>query len=367
MKVPFLDLMLPQQELKTQLLKAIERVLDSGWFILGRECEEFEKSFAKYCGVKHCSGVGNGLDALEILLRSVDIGVGDEVIVPSNTYIATWLAVSATGAKPVPVEPDDNTFNISPENVKKAVNKYTKAILCVHLYGRASPMLELSDIAKDNRLWLFEDSAQSHGTEFLGKRCGALSDGAAFSFYPGKNLGAMGDGGAVTTNHDIINDRVRTLRNYGSRVKYQNIEKGKNSRLDELQSAILCEKLIMLDIWNERRRALAEFYNEQLAGIGDLRLPEIPLDRMEHTWHLYVIRTKKRDELSKFLDEKGISTLIHYPIPPHMSEAYREMKYFPDDFPIAKSLSETVLSLPIGPHLSKSGAEFVVTSIKEFF
>jgi dTDP-4-amino-4,6-dideoxygalactose transaminase len=320
-KVPFLNLGATYQELRSDLDTAYQRVMDSGWYILGEEVDAFERAFADYCGVRHCVGVGNGLEALHLLVRAYGIGPGDEVIVPSNTYIATWLAVSQAGATPVPVEPDPRTFNLDPAAIERAITRKTKAILPVHLYGQPAEMEPIMSIASAHGLKVIEDVAQAQGALYQGRMTGALGDAAGFSFYPGKNLGAYGDAGAVTTNDDEIADRVRLLRNYGSRIKYQNEVQGYNSRLDPLQAAFLGVKLQRLAEWNNRRRAIAERYLAELE-IADLILPHVP-HVTEPVWHLFVIRHPRRDELQKYLAEQGVQTLIHYPIPPHLSDAYR--------------------------------------------
>ena len=365
-QIQFLDLKQPQRELKANLMSAFERVLDSGWFILGKECERFEAAFAEYCGVKHCIGVGNGLEALHLILRAAGIGPGDEVIVPSNTYIATWLAVSYAGATPVPVEPDENTFNIDPKKVEEKITNRTRAILAVHLYGRVADMNELQKISDKHRIMLFEDAAQAHGSRLGERKSGNLSLAAGFSFYPGKNLGALGDAGAVTTNDDALAKQVRILRNYGSQKKYYNEVKGYNSRLDEIQAAFLCEKLNVLDEWNSRRVELADFYSENLTGITELQTPEHG-EPGEHTWHLYAVRTTKRDELAKYLAEQGIGTIIHYPVPPHQSDAYLDARISKGTLPVAEQLANSVLSLPIGPHLSLKQVKVVAQKTKQFF
>ena len=365
-QIQFLDLKQPQRELKDKLMSAFERVLDSGWFIMGKECERFEAAFAEYCGVKHCIGVGNGLEALHLILRAAGIGPGDEVIVPSNTYIATWLAVSYAGATPVPVEPDENTFNIDPKKVEEKITRSTKAILAVHLYGRVAAMNELQKICDKHKIMLFEDAAQAHGSKLGDRKSGNLSLAAGFSFYPGKNLGALGDAGAVTTNDDALAKQVRILRNYGSQKKYYNEVKGYNSRLDEIQAAFLCEKLNALDEWNARRVELANLYSESLAGIDELQLPEHG-EPGEHTWHLYVVKTRKRDELAKHLAEKGIGTIIHYPVPPHLSEAYDDARISRGTLPIAEKLADSNLSLPIGPHMQDRQIDLTIKEVKSFF
>jgi dTDP-4-amino-4,6-dideoxygalactose transaminase len=363
-KVPFLNLGATYQELRSDLDTAYQRVMDSGWYILGEEVDAFERAFADYCGVRHCVGVGNGLEALHLLVRAYGIGPGDEVIVPSNTYIATWLAVSQAGATPVPVEPDPRTFNLDPAAIERAITRKTKAILPVHLYGQPAEMEPIMSIASAHGLKVIEDVAQAQGALYQGRMTGALGDAAGFSFYPGKNLGAYGDAGAVTTNDDEIADRVRLLRNYGSRIKYQNEVQGYNSRLDPLQAAFLGVKLQRLAEWNNRRRAIAERYLAELE-IADLILPHVP-HVTEPVWHLFVIRHPRRDELQKYLAEQGVQTLIHYPIPPHLSDAYRENQWGRGTFPIAETLADTVLSLPIGPHLTPSEQMHVIDSLQRF-
>jgi dTDP-4-amino-4,6-dideoxygalactose transaminase len=349
-KIPFLDLLASYLELKTELDSAFQRVMDSGWYIHGEELKAFESEFADYCNVKYCIGVGNGLDALHLILRTMDIGAGDEVIVPSNTFIATWLAVSYAGATPVPVEPDKATYNINPAKIEAAITGKTKAIMPVHLYGQPADMEPIMEIAARYRLKVIEDAAQAHGARYKGMRTGGLGDAAGFSFYPGKNLGAYGDGGAVTTNNPVLAERVLRLRNYGSQNKYSHEIKGYNSRLDELQAAFLRVKLRHLDEWNARRLELADCYRRCLAG-SKVLLPEIPVG-FESVFHLFVIQTINRDDLQTRLKAAGIETLIHYPTPPHKQGAYRSMQDY--DLPIAESMSREVLSLPMGPHLSSA-------------
>ena len=361
MKVPFLDFAGPYEELKAELDEAYFRFMRSGWYILGREVEAFEQEFAEYCGVRHCVGVGNGLEALHLILRGYGIGAGDEVIVPSNTYIATWLAVSYAGATPVPVEPDPQTFNIDPARIEAAVTARTKAIMPVHLYGQPVDMDPIMELATKHGLKVIEDNAQSQGARYKGRRTGSLGDSAGNSFYPGKNLGALGDAGAVTTNDAALADRVRTLRNYGSHKKYFNEVKGYNSRLDELQAALLRVKLKRLDDWNERRRAVAARYQAELTRSG-LGLPTAPA-WAEPVWHLFVVRHQGRDEFQKKLSEAGIGTLIHYPVPPHLSGAYADMGIAEGSLPIAEAIAATVLSLPIGPHLTPAQAAAVVEQV----
>jgi len=339
-------------------------VLDSGYYLLGKELEAFESEFAEYAGVKHCIGVGNGLDALVLSLKALGVRAGDEVLVPSNTYIATWLAVSYVGARPVPVEPDEGTYNIDPEKIESAITKNTKGILPVHLYGQPADIGRIKEIAAKHDLWILEDAAQAHGARYKGKRTGGLGNIAGWSFYPGKNLGALGDGGAVTTNSDDLADRVRVLRNYGSRIKYLNEVKGVNSRLDEIQAAVLRVKLRRLDEWNGRRRAIAAQYHEGLKHSG-LVLPYVP-EWADPVHHLFVVRSERRDALRQHLEEGGIGALIHYPIPPHLQNAYKDMAMRPGSLPIAERIHEQVLSLPIGPHLSDSQAATVIRAIQEF-
>lgn len=352
MKVPFLDLKAPYLELKTELDAAYQRVMESGCYILGEEVEAFENEFADYCNVKHCVGVGNGLDALHLILRAYGIGKGDEVIVPANTYIATWLAVSHTGAIPVPVEPDPHTYNIDPQRIEASVTSMTHAIIPVHLYGQSADMDTITKIAQKHGLKVIEDAAQAHGALYKGRRVGSLGNAAGFSFYPGKNLGALGDAGAVVTDDDELADRIRILRNYGSRVKYHDEVKGFNSRLDPLQAAFLRVKLKHLDEWNKKRREIASSYLRGLADASDLILPEVP-SWVESVWHLFVIRSNQRDKLQKHLEQCGIGTLIHYPVPPHLSEAYTDMGREKGDFPITEKLANTVLSLPMGIYSGK--------------
>lgn len=364
MKVPFLNMVGPYQELKAGLDEAWHRVMDSAWLVLGKECEAFEREYAAYCGTKHCIGVGNCLDALHIILRAMGIGNGDEVIVPSNTYIATWLAVSYAGATPVPVEPDERTFNLDPSRIELAITKRTKAILPVHLYGQPCDMDPINEIARKYGLKVIEDNAQSQGARYKGRRTGSLSDAAGHSFYPGKNLGAMGDGGAVTTDDDELADRVRVLRNYGSRLKYHNEVKGYNSRLDELQAALLRVKLRHLDEWNARRAAIAKDYLAAMKGIPNLTLPFEP-SWAESVWHLFVVRHPQRDVLQSLLAKKEIGTLIHYPVPPHLSGAYQDAGIAKGSLPLAESIASTVLSIPIGPHLSVPECKAVMVATRE--
>ena len=362
MKVPFLDFVGPYEELKPELDAAFGRFMRSAWYILGKEVEAFEQEFANYCGSKYCIGVGNGLEALHLILRAYGIGKGDEVIVPSNTYIATWLAVSYADAKPVPVEPDPQTFNLAPARIEAAITPHTKAIMPVHLYGQPADMDPLNAIAKKHGLKVIEDNAQAQGARYKGRRTGSLGDSAGHSFYPGKNLGAFGDAGAVTTDDAALADKVRTLRNYGSKKKYYNEVKGYNSRLDEMQAALLRVKLKKLDEWNARRSVIARRFLTAMPGTPNLTLPFVPT-WAEPVWHLFVVRHPKRDAFQQRLNEAGIGTLIHYPVPPHLSGAYADAGFKRGDFPLAEQLAETVLSLPMGPHLPPDQASLVEQAV----
>ena len=359
--IPFLDLKAPYLELKQELDEAIARVVSSGWFIGGSEVDQFEADYTQYCGSTHAVGVANGLDALHLALRAMEVGPGDEVIVPSNTYIATWLAVSQCGATPVPVEPDARTYNIDPARIEAAITSRTKVILPVHLYGQPADMDPILAIARKHGLRVLEDGAQAHCARYKGQRLGAHGDAVAWSFYPGKNLGAMGDGGAVTTNDAQLADRLRVLRNYGSRVKYVNEVQGYNSRLDPLQAAILRVKLAHLDAWNVRRNAIAARYQKGLVGCR-LTLPHVP-DWAEPAWHLYVVQHPKRDALHKALADEGVGTLIHYPISPHLQQAYASAGYTPGQFPRAEKIANQCLSLPMGPHLQSNDVATVIAKL----
>jgi dTDP-4-amino-4,6-dideoxygalactose transaminase len=359
--IPFLDPRAAYIELKREIDDAVLRSLDSGRYILGPEVEAFEAEFAAYTEAAHCIGLANGLDALHLALRAMDVGPGDEVIVPSNTYIATWLATSQCGATPVPVEPDAATFNLDPALIEAAITPRTKVILPVHLYGQPADMDAILGIARKHGLRVLEDAAQAHGASYKGRRIGAHGDMVAWSFYPGKNLGALGDAGAVTTNDPMLADRIRVLRNYGSRVKYINEVQGYNSRLDPIQAAVLRVKLRHLGAWNARRTALASQYLEGLAGSG-LVLPHVP-EWADPAWHLFVVRTNRRDALQESLADAGVGSLIHYPIPPHKQAAYADGGWQANQFPLASTMAEEVLSLPIGPHLSQMQARNVIDAI----
>lgn len=353
--IPFLDLRQSTQELRPQIDQAMARVLDAGHFVQGAEVEAFESEFAEYCAARYCVGVGSGLDALTLLLRAHDISAGDEVIVPSNTYIATWLAVSAVGARVIPVEPDPVTYNIDPNLVEDAIGPHTRAILAVHLYGQTAAMEALSEIAQRRGVPLLADAAQAHGASLGGHS-------SAFSFYPSKNLGALGDGGAVVTDEFAVAERVRLLGNYGSRKKYVNEVRGVNSRLDPLQAAVLRAKLKYLDEWNQRRLEIALQYLDQLDGIPDLVLPKVA-DGCDAVWHIFAIRHPQRDWLARQLAQEEIGTMIHYPVPPHLSEAYRDAGYGHGSFPIAERMAAEELSLPLHPHLTEEQVEEIIGSI----
>lgn len=364
MKVPFLELRPTYIELKEQIDSAYARVMDSGWYLLGKEVEAFEREFAAYCGGLFCVGVANGLDALHLILRAMNIGEGDEVLVPSNTFIATWLAVSYAGATPVPVEPDIRTFNMDPNRVEERITRRTKAIMPVHLYGQPADMDAINSIASKHGLRVIEDAAQAHGAKYKGRPVGSLADAAGFSFYPGKNLGAFSDGGAVVTKDQALADRVQLIRNYGSRKKYQHEAIGFNSRLEELQAAFLRVKLQKLDEWNTRRARIASSYNEALTKMKNLSLPHVSA-WAESVWHLYVVRTSNRDELQALLAAHGIGTLIHYPVPPHLSGAYASLRANFGPLPLAEQLSSTVLSLPIGPQLNAEQLSSVLAVMEQ--
>jgi dTDP-4-amino-4,6-dideoxygalactose transaminase len=362
MSVPFLDLHAAYLELQEDIDAAVRRVLDSGWYLLGAEIEAFEGEFAQYVGAKHCIGVANGLDALHLSLLAMGIGPGDEVIVPSNTYIATWLAVTYAGATPVPVEPIEATYNLDPERLEAALTKRTKAIVPVHLYGQSADMDPITDFAKKHGLRVLEDAAQAQGACYKGRRVGSLGDMAGWSFYPGKNLGALGDAGAITTNDDDLAERVRLLRNYGSRVKYVHEVAGFNSRLDELQAAVLRVKLHHLTAWNKRRAEIALLYLQELSDTG-LVLPFVP-HWANPVWHLFVVQSPNRDLLQQKLREAGIHTLIHYPTPPHLQNAYQTLGFAKGSFPISEKIHQHVLSLPMGPQLEGSQVLQVIEAIK---
>lgn len=387
--IPFLELKPTYDELRPEFDAAYHRVMDSGWYLLGAELDAFEAEFAAYCETKYCIGVANGLDALHLIVRGYGIGPHDEVIVPSNTFIATWLAVSYAGAIPVPVEPDPITYNLDPNRIEAAITSRTKAIMPVHLYGQAADMDAILNIANRHGLLVIEDSAQAQGARYKGRRTGGLGDAAGHSFYPGKNLGAFADAGAVTTNDPELAERVRSLRNYGSKQKYHYETQGINSRMDELQAAFLRVKLRHLDVWNARRVAIAERYLMELKTSGEkpevggrnvdasslqirnpqseIILPTVP-SWAEPVWHLFVIRHARRNALQKHLAELGIQTIIHYPEPPHLSGAYQitESGKQKVKMEIAEKLAGEVLSLPMGPQLAATQVETIIQAMRSF-
>lgn len=360
MKVPFLDVGASHHELRAELLDAYQRVMASGHYILGAEVEAFEAEWADFCGTRYCVGVGNGLEALILILQAFGIGPGDEVIVPANTYIATWLAVSAVGATPVPVEPDPVTLNIDPARIAAAVTSRTVAIMPVHLYGLPVDIDSIHMTAARHGLKVIEDAAQAHGAYCNLGRAGALGDAAGFSFYPGKNLGAFGDGGAITTDDAELAMRVRRLRNYGSEVKYHNVERGMNSRLDEIQAAFLRVKLRHLGDWNAHRRVIAAFWIEQLGG----SVLELQPYAVGHVWHVFTARSEHREWIRGELAKAGIETHVHYPVPPHRQPAYADLGYARGAFPITEQIHDTTFSLPMGPHLTSEQAAHVLEHLQ---
>ncbi len=364
MKVPFVSFKPLEKELDKELRAAFERVYSASWYIEGKEDEEFEKVFSEFCGRKYCVGVGNGLDALMLALKALNIGSGDEVIVPSNTYIATALAVTYVGAKPVFVEPDIRTFNINPYLIEEKITDRTKAIMPVHLYGQACDMDPIMALAKKYNLYVIEDCAQAHGANYKNKQIGTFGDAAGFSFYPGKNLGALGDAGAMVTDSGDIADKVRAMGNYGSDYKYHHIYKGNNSRLDEIQAAFLSAKLPHLRRMNEERKRIAARYLEGITN-PEVILPFVP-DYADPVWHIFGIRCKRRDELEKHLNENDITTNKHYPIPMHLQECYKDLGYKKGDFPIAEEISETELSLPMYYGMTEEEIDYVVEKINCF-
>lgn len=359
--IPFLDLKAAYRELKREIDHAISGVLDSGRYVQGHAVESFEASFANYCGATHAVGVANGLDAIHLTLRAMGIGPGDEVIVPSNTFIATWLAVSHCGATPVPVEPIEGTHNLDPDRIERAITSRTRGIIAVHLYGQPADIDAIKMIAERHGLKLIEDAAQAHGARYRGQAIGAHGHAVTWSFYPGKNLGAFGDGGAVTTSDAALANRIRLLGNYGSRTKYINDVQGFNSRLDPIQAACLNVKLGHLDEWNARRRIVASIYLDILSEC-EVQLPHVP-NWAEPAWHLFVVRVRERGVIQAELAARGIETLIHYPTPPHLQAAYRDAGMTAGSLPIAEQLAGEVLSLPIGPHMTSDDAQHVATNL----
>lgn len=360
--IKFLDLYKVNEPYRHEIDNAISRVIDSGWYLLGKECELFEQNFATYCGVKHAIGVANGLDALNLIIKAYGFGCGDEIIVPANTYIASILAISKNGAKPILIEPDINTYNIDLDLIEEKITANTKAIMVVHLYGQAVEMQKIWDLAAKYNLKIIEDSAQAHGAIYKGRRVGNLGDASGFSFYPGKNLGCMGDGGAVTTNDDELANKIRALRNYGSHKKYENIYQGMNSRLDEIQAAILNVKLRLLDEDNSKRRGIAQYYIENIKN-SSIILPDIE-NKEGHVWHLFVIRTENRDQLKEYLDLNDIQCLIHYPIPPHKQQAYIEWNSL--RYPITERIHKDIISIPISPVMPMNEVYQVVKILNEW-
>lgn len=362
MNVPFLDLKTINLQYENELNKAMGNVLQSGWYIIGESVKQFEQQFAEYCGTKYAIGVANGLDALSLIVKAMDIGPSNEVLVPSNTYIASILAISANGATPILVEPNESTYNIDPLQLEQHITPNTKAIMVVHLYGQSCDMAPILEVAKKHKLKVIEDCAQAHGAYYEGTRVGNIGDAAGFSFYPGKNLGALGDAGAITTNDEELYNKLMALRNYGSHKKYENLYKGVNSRLDELQAAILSVKLPHLDDENNRRREVADYY---LANIKNQQIV-LPTNELKenHVWHLFVIRTANREKLQAFLSENGIQTVIHYPIPTHHQEAYKELANL--SLPVSEKLHNEVLSLPISPVMTNVQIEKVVEVINRY-
>ncbi len=365
MKVPFLSFQPQHSPLRTDIMEAIGRVYDSYWYVLGDEVKQFERSYAAFNQVSHCVGVANGLDALVLALRVLGVGPGDEVIVPSNTYIATWLAVTQVGATPVPVEPNPVTSNLDPAGIAAALTTRTRAIMPVHLYGQACEMGPIMALARQHNLYVVEDNAQAQGASFDGQLTGSFGDFNGTSFYPGKNLGALGDAGAMTTNNADLAQQAQVLRNYGSEKKYYNEVVGYNSRLDELQAAVLRVKLAELPRWTVQRQQIAAWYGQHLAGIADLRLPVVA-PGATHVYHLYVVHTPHRDALQQHLVEQGIGTLIHYPVPPHRQRAYQALNFPVGAFPIAENLAATCLSLPMWPGMEEAHVAAVTAAIASF-
>jgi dTDP-4-amino-4,6-dideoxygalactose transaminase len=364
--VPYIDIYRAHKEILPELKKNLENMILRGNTVLGSNVLEFEKSYAKFSNVKYAAGVANGLDALILSLISLEIGIGDEVIVPSNTYIATLLAISRVGAIPVLVEPNIETYNIDVSRIHNKISKRTKGIIPVHLFGQACEVDEIVKISRKNKLFVIEDNAQSHGASFNQKITGSFGDINATSFYPGKNFGALGDAGAITTNSKKLYEKILMIRNYGSKEKYLNELKGYNSRLDELQAGFLQIKLKHLKSKNKKRQVIAKIYNKNLDGVGDIILPKTAMGAT-HVYHVFTVRTKRRDELKKHLFNNKINTMIHYPVPPHLQKAYKDLGYKKGDFPIAEELAQTSLSIPIFPEMNKNEQEYVINSIKKFY
>ncbi|HRN71607.1 MAG TPA: DegT/DnrJ/EryC1/StrS family aminotransferase [Ginsengibacter sp.] len=366
MQIPFLSFISQNQTIKNEILQSFEQAFDSNWYILGENLKSFEREYATFNNTKFCIGVSNGLDALHLSLKSLNIGQGDEVIVPSNTYIATALAVSYTGATPVFVEPNPETYNLDPSGIEAAISPKTKAIMPVHLYGQACEMGAIMNIATMHNLFVVEDNAQAHGATYNGKLTGSFGHVNGTSFYPGKNLGALGDAGAITTNDEELAKRIFRLRNYGSDKKYYNEEIGFNCRLDEVQAGFLSIKLKYLTRWTEQRKIIAQWYHEKLIGIGDITLPKVAAGAT-HVYHIYLIRSTKRNQLQQYLAENGIGTMIHYPVPPHLQKAYQSLGYRKGDFPIAEEIADTCLSLPLWPGMTEEQVTYVTETIARFY
>lgn len=366
MQIPFSSFEFINKAIKPEIMQAFELFFDSKWYILGKAVSSFESDYAAFNKVKYSVGLSNGLDALHIALRCLEIGKGDEVIVPSNTYIASVLAISYSGAKPILTEPDPRTYNIAATNIEKVITSNTKAIMPVHLYGQACNMTEIMTIAKKYNLYVIEDNAQAHGAEWNKKLTGSWGHINATSFYPGKNLGALGDAGAVTTDDEELANKARILRNYGSQKKYYNEIIGYNMRLDECQAAFLSVKLKYLDKWTLERQLLAKYYYEHLSGIAEIILPEVA-ERASHVYHLFVIQADQRDRLQEYLNHSGIGTLIHYPVPPHLQGAYKDLGYKRGDFPIAEMLADSCISLPLWPGMTEIDVRYVAEKIREFY
>ena len=360
--IKFLDLEKINNRFREEIEERITKILDKGWYLLGEENKVFEENFTSFCSAKACIGVANGLDALNLIIKAYGFTNGDEIIVPANTYIASILAISQNGCTPVLVEPDIETYNINPDLIEEKITDKTKAIMVVHLYGQAVQMAKIWQLAKTYNLKIIEDSAQAHGSVYQGKRCGNLGDAAGFSFYPGKNLGCFGDGGCITTNDEKLADKIRAIRNYGSNVKYHNIYKGVNSRLDEIHAAVLDVKLIYLDNDNNRRREIAQYYRENIKN-PEIILPKT-YDENAHVWHIFAIRTKERDRLQNYLRENGIETIIHYPIPPHKQECYKEWNHL--SFPITEEIHNTILSIPISPVMTDMELKIIVEILNAY-
>ncbi|SMG15040.1 dTDP-4-amino-4,6-dideoxygalactose transaminase [Marivirga sericea] len=366
MNIPFFSFEGMHPAIKGEMQETFEKFYDSNWYVLGEFTKQFEQDFAKWSNVNHAVGVSNGLDGLILALRCLNLNKGDEVIVPSNTYIASMLSITHNGLTPVLVEPNRETFNIDPDLIEEKITERTKAIMPVHLFGQPCEMDKITGIAKKHNLYVVEDNAQAHGAHYDNKKTGSWGDVNATSFYPGKNLGALGEAGAVTTDNIDFATKVKTLRNYGSNTKYYNEESGFNMRIDELQAGLLSVKLKYIEKWTRKRQEIANWYFESLKNLREIELPVI-LPKATHSFHLFVIKTKRRDELKEYLAQKGIGTLIHYPVPPHLQEAYKKWGCTIGDFPIAEELADSSLSLPLWPGMTKSQTKQITKIISDFF